>query len=69
VDEVHLAQVGLTWVACDPRTMLDGGSRMRVTLDPESRQESDAVRVWLGERVPRAEADRCHDPVYGDLLN
>src|SRR5215472_1192052 len=69
VDEMHLAQIGLSRVARHPRAVLDRGPRMRVSLDAEPGHQPDAVLVGLDQRVSRAAADRGHDPVHGDLLD
>ena len=39
--EVHLAQVGLGWVARDARPMTDRDALVRVTFDAETLKETD----------------------------
>ncbi len=51
VDQMDLAQIRLARIARDPRAMLNRPAHVRVTLDPESLQEPDALPTTLAELV------------------
>jgi len=48
VDQVDLPEVRPARVACHPRAMLHGRARMRVALDAEPGDETDALLGRLG---------------------
>ena len=64
VDQVHLAQVGLSRVARDPRAVLDRLALVGVALDAQPGQEPDAVVTLFGHRVRLAAADRADDAAH-----
>jgi hypothetical protein len=60
VDQVHLAEVGLSGVRGDAGSMLHRRSAMGVAVDAEPGDEHDLVRCRLGEAVAFIPTDR-HD--------
>lgn len=70
VDEMHLPQVGLGGITRDPRTVLNRSPQVRVTLNTQTDQKSDALNVALGERVIRRATHRAHDTeVLGSMAD
>ena len=58
VHQVHLPQVGLRGVFCNPRTMLDRHTTVRIAFDTEPHEQADPQDRRLAESVLRACADR-----------
>ena len=66
VDEVHLAQVRLRWVARHARAVLHRRARVRVAFDAEPGHQLDAFDRELAEHVlGRTGAPRPRRPAHG----
>jgi hypothetical protein len=61
MDKVNLPQVRLCRVPRDPRSVFDGGSRMRVGLDAQSGNQANVRLRALAERVRLAPVNACDD--------
>ena len=69
VDEMDLPQVRHCRVAPSTRLVLHCGARMGISIDPEPRDEANAVARGLAEAVGTATSDRDHRPVAVSALH
>ncbi len=53
VNEVHLAQVGLSWVPCYARPMFHGNSAVRIAFNAEAGDHRNRRQFRFGERMSR----------------
>ncbi|MEC5171274.1 hypothetical protein RCH11_003775 [Glaciihabitans sp. GrIS 2.15] len=57
MDQMHLPQVGLRWIARNPRKVLNGGAGMGIALDAPSCDQDNLVDGLFAEPVVRVAAD------------
>ncbi len=58
---MHLAQVGLVRIVGHPRAVLHSRAKMRVVLDTEAGEQTDAILHLLTKCMSRATADGDDD--------
>jgi hypothetical protein len=58
VHQVHLPQVGLSWIPGDPGAMLHHLSGVRISFDTVTCDQANTLLAGLTKRVPRAQAQR-----------
>ena len=65
MNEVHLPQIRLAWIAGDARSMLDCASEVGVAFDTEALKQSDTWTDVLRKRMRVTSANSLDDPAHG----
>src|SRR5450759_1577717 len=68
IDQMHLAQVGLARITRYSRTLLDGLAALRITLNTQPSNDSDAVLLWFGKGACRTTTHRHHSSIHRLVL-
>ncbi len=62
MDQMNLAKIGLAWVACHPRPVLDRFAHVGIALNPQTGEKPNALLGRLAEPVPSIAAHCRYHP-------